>query len=381
MPQAALLEGRVVPSYLFQTIDDPNGVAVNAAESINSSGKIAGYYEDAAGDFHGYLLSSGQYTTIDDPNTGPGQSSFAYTVNASGRVAGEYIDAAGMTHGYLLSSGRYTTLDDPSGVNGTVAVGLNSSGTIVGVYFDANGAYHGYLLSGGHYNTLDDPNAGSGPSQGTIINEINASGSIVGEYIDSNNVPHGFLLKDGQFTTIDDPNCAPGALQFAGFITDPGEIAGGYTDAAGTEHGYLLNNGRFTTFDYPNAGPLGSSISGINNSGTIVGTYYDSAGIEHGYEATPVNGKSDAMLAGTVTGAVAAASSTTALAPLPPTFGGLLASSPSLMAGAGRNADGTLSAVSRFAPASQSSVIAVRALPAQQLGQELLGRLFTDSWN
>jgi hypothetical protein len=378
VPQGILLEGRVVPSYVFQTIDNPNGVSVNQTESINSSGKIVGVYNDAAGAYHGYVLSGGEYTTIDDPNTGPGQSSFAYTINASGRIVGSYTDAAGQTHGYLLSGGVYTTLDDPNAVHGTFTVGINAPGTIAGLYVDAKNAYHGFLLSGGNYTTYDDPNAGDGPSQGTIIDEINSSGKFVGEYIDSRNVPHGFLFSGGQFTTIDDPNCAPGAYQFAGFINDHGEIAGGYTDAAGTLHGYLLNNGQFTTFDYPNAGPGGSGISGVNNSGTIVGFYYDSAGIEHGYEATPVHGKSDVVLAGTGAGAVSATSSTTAVAPLRAMSRGLPSSSFSLTAGIGRKADGTLPAVPNYTPGSQSGVIAIGALPVYQLGQKLPNALFTD---
>jgi hypothetical protein len=377
VPQAIRLEDRVVPSYLFQTIDDPNGVAFNSTESINSSGKIAGIYTDAAGVYHGYLLSGGQYTTIDDPNTGPGQSSFAYTINSSGRIVGSYTDASGQTHGYLLSGGLYTTLDDPSAVHGTITVGLNSPGTIAGEYLDANSAYHGFLLSGGNYTTYDDPNAGSGSSQGTTINEINASGSFVGEYIDASNIPHGFAFSGGQFTTIDDPNCAPGAFQFAGFINDHGEIAGGYTDAAGTLHGYLLNNGQFTTFDYPNAGPLGSYIAGINNSGTIVGLYYDSAGNGHGYEATPVHGHSNVVLAGTAGGSVSLTSSTPAGAAMTP-LTRALPPSPMRTVGIRPNLGGGLPAIPRSSPATPSEVLAAEALPVQKLHHKALNTLFAD---
>jgi probable HAF family extracellular repeat protein len=377
VPQLMVLEDRLVPSYVFQTIDDPNGVAYNSTESINASGQIAGLYSDAAGVYHGYLLSGGQFTTIEDPNTGPGGFSYAYTINASGRLVGAYSDAAGHVHGYLLSGGQFTTLDDPNAVNGTQTLGLNANGKIAGLYLDANNTYHGFLLSGGQYTTIDDPNAGTGPGQGTIANEINASGKIVGEFIDANNAPHGFLFSKGQFTTIDDPNTAPGAFQFAGFINDHGVIAGGYTDSAGTQHGYLFNKGQFTTLDYPNAGPAGSYITGVNDSGTIVGFYYDSAGIGHGYEATPVHGKSDQS--GGVSGAVAvlANSTTPALA----ASQGLPLSS-SLNQGGWQNGDVALPAASHFAPSTLSEVLAVGAVshhnPVGAAPHEVLDALFAD---
>jgi probable HAF family extracellular repeat protein len=294
VPNVTLLEDRLVPSYVFQTIDDPKGVLGNFPGSINSSGRIAGTYVDAAGIDHGYLLSGGQYTTIDDPNTGPGGFNEAETINASGKIVGAYSDANGLAHGYLLSGGQYTTLDDPNAVNGTFAFGINARGQVVGEYHDVNNTYHGFLLSKGQYTTLDDPNAGSGAFQGTLPFEINASGNIVGEYIDANNVPHGFLLNGGQFTTIDDPNAGSGANQgtYAGFINDHGQIAGGYTDTAGVSHGYLLVKGQYSTVDDPAAGPLGSAIAGINDAGTLVGFYYDAPGIGHGYLATQAHGKS-----------------------------------------------------------------------------------------
>jgi len=160
VPRVTLLEDRLVPSHVFQTIDDPKGVGFNSTESINSSGQIAGIYTDASGAFHGYLLSGGQFTTIDDPDIAPGGSTFAYTVNASGKIVGAYTDGTGLAHGFLLSRGQYSNLDDPNGVNGTQAVGLNANGKIVGFCIDANNVVHGFLLSSGRFTTLDDPKAG-----------------------------------------------------------------------------------------------------------------------------------------------------------------------------------------------------------------------------
>ena len=54
--------------------------------------------------------------------------------------------ADGATHGYLLSRGEFTSIDFP-GANFTVAFGITPRGNIVGRYFSADGVGHGYLLS------------------------------------------------------------------------------------------------------------------------------------------------------------------------------------------------------------------------------------------
>lgn len=75
----------------------------------------------------------------------------------SAETAAVLSDAAlGSTHGFLLSGGTYTTIDDPSATNGTFAEAINDRGQIVGFYQDRARSTHGFLLSGGVYTTLDD---------------------------------------------------------------------------------------------------------------------------------------------------------------------------------------------------------------------------------
>jgi probable HAF family extracellular repeat protein len=82
------------------------------------------------------------YTTVDDPfaNTSPeyGTTITNYGINnEAGQVVGNYWDGDGNSHGFIYSSGTYTTLDGPS--NGNVvasdASGINASGEVVGSYF------------------------------------------------------------------------------------------------------------------------------------------------------------------------------------------------------------------------------------------------------
>ena len=49
-------------------------------------------------------------------------------------------------HGYLLSHGKFTTLDPPGSIS-SITTSINNVGEIVGLYLDANEAFHGLLLS------------------------------------------------------------------------------------------------------------------------------------------------------------------------------------------------------------------------------------------
>jgi probable HAF family extracellular repeat protein len=288
-PSIENLEDRTVPSYVFHTIDDPNGHQFTEPTAINDRGQIVGTYKDANNGFHGFLLSQGHYTTLDDPNagTGPGQGTQPNAINDHGQIVGLYRDANNHNHGFLLSNGHYTTIDDPNAGPGTSAWGINDSGQIAGVYTDANRIRHGYLLSHGHYTTFDEPNA-VGVTQTEAIND---SGQIVGYYLDADGFSHGFLRSHGQYTTIDDPNGdeGQGGSALSG-INDSGKITGFYLDPQGVEHGFLWSHGHYSTFDDPRAatGPgQGSGAAMINDSEQVVGIYIDANNAVHGYLATP----------------------------------------------------------------------------------------------
>lgn len=299
-PRLEALEERTVPSYLFSSIDDPNagtmGGQGTGAFGINERGQIVGQYSDSNFEFHGFLLSGGQFTTIDDPNADPFSSQGALGINTGGEIVGFYTDANFVNHGYLLFRGQYTTLDDPNagsfpGGNpqqGTVAAGINELGQIVGYYFDNIGNAHGFLLIGGQYITLNDPNAGTQSVQGTFPLGINAFGQIVGEYVDAQFHMHGFLLFGGLYTTLDEPNAVFGTA--AEGINELGQIVGFYADDV-TVHGFLRFGGQYTTLDEPNAGVFGGTQAGaINDSGQIVGFYIDDNFVEHGFLAIPGSG-------------------------------------------------------------------------------------------
>src|SRR5712691_9523251 len=142
-----------MPVNIFTALDDPSARTGGATEAfgINASGQIVGLYTTVTAQ-HGFLLSGGTCTTLDDPSATLGTT--ASGVNGTGQIVGQYRNASGL-HGFLLSGGMYTTLDDLLATSGTVASGINDTGQIVGYYQDASGS-HGFLYHhiGGTYTTL-----------------------------------------------------------------------------------------------------------------------------------------------------------------------------------------------------------------------------------
>jgi probable HAF family extracellular repeat protein len=111
------------------------------------------------------------------------------TARSSNRIA----------HGYVLSDGQFTTIDAPAGATLTLVTGINSRGEIVGRY-TTDGVTHAYLLSGGQFNTFDYPGATL-----TGATAISPRGDIVGRYSDANNVFHGFLLVGFRLACVATP--------------------------------------------------------------------------------------------------------------------------------------------------------------------------------
>jgi uncharacterized membrane protein len=75
------------------------------------------------------------FTTLDDPSaTNP--TTTAAGINAAGNIVGTYQVSA-VNHGFVLSGGTYTAIDDPLGAKGTSAQSINDMGQIVGSYRDS----------------------------------------------------------------------------------------------------------------------------------------------------------------------------------------------------------------------------------------------------
>ncbi len=117
---------------VFQVINIPAAVGGAQATGINNSQQISGFYIDAQGTNHGFLLNFGLLVTLDAPGSTFTQ---ALGLNNRGQVVGDYMDAGGNTHGFVwTNSAGFVTVDDPSGIGTTVVNGINDAGDLVGFY-------------------------------------------------------------------------------------------------------------------------------------------------------------------------------------------------------------------------------------------------------
>ena len=86
-----------------------------------------------------------------------------FGINASGDIVGEWnSDIFGTTfHGFVLSKGQFITIDLPfAGSSDTQANDINAKGSIVGTWLDADGVPYGFLAEGPKFTSVDYPGAG-----------------------------------------------------------------------------------------------------------------------------------------------------------------------------------------------------------------------------
>ena len=187
-------------------------------------------------------------------------ATYAIKINDSGQIVGLYFDAQGREHGYLLSNGQYTTIDFPGAVaTETLALDNKNNLTIAGDYVDASGVVHGFTLTAGVYKRFDVPNA-----LGTAITGINDSKKIVGKYQSGANI-RGFVGTLGTTTPLDFVY-NPQFVTLPGGINNAGTVGGTYVEG-GAASGFLFGSGVFVP------GSI-KEINDINDQGFVAGTTF-----------------------------------------------------------------------------------------------------------
>ncbi|HLI64186.1 MAG TPA: hypothetical protein VKV05_12365 [Terriglobales bacterium] len=118
---------------IFEVITIPGALGGAQATGINNSGEVCGFYIDGNTINHGWLLNGGVFLQLDYPGAVFTQ---ALGLNNQGQVVGAYAYAGGQTHGfvYTVSTGQFTSIDDPHGVGTTIVNGINDNGDLVGFY-------------------------------------------------------------------------------------------------------------------------------------------------------------------------------------------------------------------------------------------------------
>ena len=90
-----------MPVNIFNSFNDPSAlVGTTQAYGVNDADQIVGYYQDGAGN-HGYLLSGGVFTTLNDPSASGSNGTIAFGINASGFIVGGYGVGSITAHGFL----------------------------------------------------------------------------------------------------------------------------------------------------------------------------------------------------------------------------------------------------------------------------------------
>jgi hypothetical protein len=196
--------GFVKVGSTFTSVVDPNtpisapGVPVtNQLLGLNDMNQAVGFYNDAAGNSHGYVynITSQLFTAVPLPAVGA-TSETATGINNSGLISGFYTAADGSVHGFVenLNGSALQTFEAPGSTN-TMFLGLNNNNFAVGVYTDAAGVLHGleWGINPHSFQSIDDPNALQTSMNGTTINGINDLNQLVGFYTDINGNTNGLL--------------------------------------------------------------------------------------------------------------------------------------------------------------------------------------------
>jgi len=104
-------------------------VTQTSPRSINKSGALAGFYLDAAGARHGFILANGATQVIDADNTG---TTALEGLNKKGFASGQVIDSSGNPHSFTYDSttGVFTTINVGDGSTLQQAWGVNDNGLV-----------------------------------------------------------------------------------------------------------------------------------------------------------------------------------------------------------------------------------------------------------
>ncbi len=149
---------------------------------INNSNTIAGQYLASNGLWRGFERSSdGSLLDLAYPQA---IGTYPNAINDRGGIVGEYYDAQYVEHGFIYSSGKWSTINYNLGV-GTALLGISNSGVVLGV---STSGWGDFLYKNDGFETLPAvPN-----STGTTYNGLSPAGIFTGTATDSAGT-HGFL--------------------------------------------------------------------------------------------------------------------------------------------------------------------------------------------
>jgi hypothetical protein len=219
------------------------GSAQTQVTGLNDFGVTVGFFSTQNGatpaddNNFGFWKANGRYHVVNFPtrNNAKPPVNQLLGVNDDDTAVGFYNDSAGNAHGYTfsLNSGRFRQVTVYSATSLT-ATAINNEGAVAGFFTDAKGHTDAFLKRGDRVSTLVVPGASATQAFG-----LNDSNEVVGQYTvgtGGNAVTHGFTWWNGKFTTVDFPKASATTING---VNDEGDIVGFYTDAAGNSDGLV----------------------------------------------------------------------------------------------------------------------------------------------
>ncbi len=273
-------QGVAAPTIqLVTTFDYPDSnVIYTEPQGINEAGDVVGYTLDKNVVRRGFVrFADGTMQQIIAPNED--NFTLAAGITDTGIICGYYNDASGLSHGYLLSNGTFTQFD-VEGATQTRLSGINDAGDLIGRYYIGSSEFP-FIKVGGVMQTIhihDQVRPGGYIFPGGINNE----GEFVGWYYPPNlQATPSFFGKAGVGIRygILGPD-STGTLFYG--LNDNQQVVGAIGNGNdGRSLGFVtqLGNG-YVYYGYPGAAT--TWFTGINNSGLICGYWEDNIPHFHG---------------------------------------------------------------------------------------------------
>jgi probable HAF family extracellular repeat protein len=253
---------------------DVPGALGTVGIGIDTVGNIDGFYFDANGNTHGFLLSGGTYMTVDYPG---GTNTQLLGKNDKGQIVGVALPQGASAYSGFVYDVMTQTLStmSRSGATQTSPFSINNAGLIAGtLYYSSSQQTVGFELVGSKYVAIKPPGT-------ELVHAAGISASGVVEVTAYSPTVENFLFSHGKYQSLSIPD-APGA-ELVG-ISSAG-VVGSYEPSSGGTAGFLYQNKILTTLQFP--GSTFAQAWSINDAGEVVGYFADSGDIQHGFTWEP----------------------------------------------------------------------------------------------